>query len=165
MSVEQIEERYPGLLTGLATHPGIGFLMAHSDVRGSIALGADGVHYLATGRVEGTDPLAPFGPHAAADLRRHGTLPHAGDILLNSRIDAITDEVAAFEELVGCHGGLGGWQTRPVLIHPADWPVEHDLHGADAVHHQLRAWLGKLADLPATPDNPDPVDQGQMHTS
>ena len=94
--------------------------------------------------MEGTDPLALFGRRAADHLRRHDRLPHVGDILVNSRIDVSTGEVAAFEELVGCHGGLGGWQSRSVLIHPADWPVAGHLVGADSVHHQLVAWLERL---------------------
>jgi uncharacterized membrane protein YvlD (DUF360 family) len=144
LTVEEIEERYPKVLGGLAVHPGIGFVMARSRSSGPIVIGADGIHHLDDGRVEGIDPLAPFGPAAAADLRRHDTLPHAGDILVNSRLDGTTDEVAAFEELVGCHGGLGGWQTRPVLIHPADWRVEARLSGADTVHRQLVGWLEQL---------------------
>jgi hypothetical protein len=56
----------------------------------------------------------------------------------------VTYDVAAFEELIGCHGGLGGWQDRPLLIHPAAWPVEDDLIGADAVHRQLVRWLERL---------------------
>jgi uncharacterized membrane protein YvlD (DUF360 family) len=144
LTVEEMEEHYPEVLSGLAVHPGIGFVMARSRTRGPVVLGADGIHHLEDGRVDGTDPLAPFGPAAAADLRRHDTLPHVGDILINSRLDATTDEVAAFEELVGCHGGLGGWQTRPVLIHPADWPAEPGLTGADAVHRQLVGWLERL---------------------
>ena len=58
----------------------------------------------------------------------------------------------AFEELVGCHGGLGGWQNRAVLLHPADWTLDEDLLdrsvpgeavlcGAEAVHRQLVRWL------------------------
>ena len=61
-------------------------------------------------------------------------------------------EVHAFEELVGSHGGLGGWQNRACLVHPADWPIDDDLvdrsvpgeemlYGADAVHRQLVRWL------------------------
>ncbi|HKO32818.1 MAG TPA: hypothetical protein VJY85_03630, partial [Candidatus Limnocylindria bacterium] len=46
--------------------------------------------------------------------------------------------------LIGCHGGLGGSQNRPVLIHPAGWPVEGELIGADAVHRQLVRWLENL---------------------
>jgi hypothetical protein len=48
----------------------------------------------------------------ADDLRRHDRLAHVGAIRVNSRIDVFTGEVAAFEELLGCHGGRGGWQTR-----------------------------------------------------
>lgn len=144
LTLEEIEARHPNLLTGLIAHPGIGFAMVRSSARGPVALGRDGVHHLADGRVDGADPLAPFGPHAADDLRRHDTLPHVGDIVLNSLLDPATGEVAAFEELVGCHGGLGGWQTRPVLIHPAGWPAPDGLIGADAVHRQLVRWLEDL---------------------
>ena len=58
---------------------------------------------------------------------------------------------------VPCHGGLGGWQTRPMLVHPADWTVDEDLtgasgllEGAEVVHRQLVRWLeglGHRADL------------------
>ncbi len=153
LTVEEIEAAYPGLLAGLADHPGIGFAVALSAAHGLVALGAAGVHFLDEDRVDGEDPLTPFGPRAAADLRRHGRLRHVGDVVLNSRIDPGTDEVAAFEELVGCHGGLGGWQTEALLLHPADLAVDDGpLIGADAVHHQLIRWLEKLGArrLPAT---------------
>jgi hypothetical protein len=53
--------------------------------------------------------------------------------------------VAAYEELVGCHGGLGGWQTEAVLVHPAEWKIDDlPLIGADAVHRQLVHWLDEL---------------------
>ncbi|MEV4417471.1 phage holin family protein [Catellatospora sp. NPDC049609] len=158
LTMEEIEARHPDLLTGLVAHPGVGFAMVRSGARGALVLGRDGVHHLADGRVDGSDPLAAFGPHAADDLRRHDTLPHVGDIVLNSLLDASTDEVAAFEELVGCHGGLGGWQTRPVLIHPAAWPAGDPLVGADAVHHQLVRWLAGLG-LRAAPETDRPADE------
>ena len=63
--------------------------------------------------------------------------------------------MAAFEELVGSHGGLGGDQTHPFLLYPADLPApaEH-LLGAEEVHDQLRRWLAHLghvafAEVPA----------------
>lgn len=161
LTLEEVEARHPHLLTGLITHPGVGFVMVRSRSRGPLVLGRDGVHHLADGRIDGTDPLAAFGPHAADDLRRHDTLPHVGDIVLNSLLDASTGEVAAFEELVGCHGGLGGWQTRPVLIHPAAWPAPGPLVGADAVHRQLVRWLEELGlrTRPAAPDPSGPADR------
>ena len=118
-TVEEIDARYPRVLRGLAAHPGIGFIMVRSRTDGPVVFGGNGSRYLNAGRIEGEDPLARFGPYAVADLRRHDSLQHVGDIVVISRLDESTDEVAAFEELVGCHGGLGGWQTRPVLVHPA----------------------------------------------
>ncbi len=144
LTLEDIAALHPRLLPGLAAHPGVGFVMVRSRAHGPLVLGADGTRRLRDDHVEGTDPLARFGPHASEDLRRHDRLPHVGDILVNSRIDPSTGEVAAFEELVGCHGGLGGWQSRAVLIHPAAWPVGGRFVGADAVHRQLVAWLERL---------------------
>ncbi|HEY6596368.1 MAG TPA: alkaline phosphatase family protein [Asanoa sp.] len=143
--LEDIERLYPGLVGALTAHPGVGFVVVRSRGHGSVVLGKDGLRYLHDDRVEGTDPLAPFGPHAVADVRRHDTLAHVGDLIINSPIDPGTEEVAAYEELVGCHGGLGGWQTEAVLVHPADWRVQAPpLVGADAVHRQLVAWLEQV---------------------
>ena len=77
--------------------------------------------------------------------------------MLNSPLDPGTGEVAAYEELVGCHGGLGGWQTQAVLVHPAEWPVdEAPLRGADAVHRQLVGWLRHVGQRASIAD-PAPV--------
>jgi uncharacterized membrane protein YvlD (DUF360 family) len=160
LTLEDIDEMHPRLLTGLSTHPGIGFIVVRSRTHGPLVLGANGTRRLRDDHVEGTDPLALFGRHAPDDLRRHDRLPHVGDILVNSRIDVSTGEVAAFEELVGCHGGLGGWQSRAVLIHPADWPVTGDLVGADSVHHQLVAWLERLGQRRRLAPSSAPGDAG-----
>ena len=40
------------------------------------------------------------------------------DLMINSRYDPERDEVAAFEDQVGSHGGLGGPQTHPFLLYP-----------------------------------------------
>ena len=158
LTMEDLDEAYPHLLPGLTGHPGIGWVMVRTRARGPVVLGPSGRHFLATGRVEGVDPLAPFGPFAADDVRRHDGLPHVGDVVVNSALDPATDEVYAFEELIGSHGGLGGWQNRPFLVRPAGWPVEGDLVGADAVHRQLLAWLGRRTPAPATtPTGPVPV--------
>lgn len=154
LTAEEIEAQHPGMLTALAAHPGIGFVLVRSQERGAMAIGRSGTHLLDAGTVEGDDPLAAFGPHAVADLKRYDALANVPDILLNSRMDPGTDEVAAFEELVGCHGGLGGWQTRPVLIHPAQWPVEQPLKGSDDVHRQLIHWLDMLGHRRSPPVEP-----------
>jgi uncharacterized membrane protein YvlD (DUF360 family) len=143
-SREQVEASYPGLVARLARHDGVGFVVTRSERHGLVATGRDGSHFLDEGRVEGTDPLAPFGPHAAAEVQRHAMLPNVGDLVLNSCLDEQTGEVAAFEELVGCHGGLGGWQSEAVLVYPTRWDPPDPLVGADAVHRQLVGWLADL---------------------
>jgi hypothetical protein len=81
---------------------------------------------------------------AAASMLRQAEMPHNGDIVVVSRLDEHTNEVAAFEELVGCHGGIGGWQTDAVLVHPRRWVVEEQPVGPDAVHDLLIGWLDEL---------------------
>ena len=63
MTLESIDERYPRLdRQCCCEHPGIGFVLVRSAEHGAIAIGADGVNYLDGHRVEGEDPLLPFGP-------------------------------------------------------------------------------------------------------
>jgi len=144
MNAEQLEEAHTGLLAALSSHPGIAFVMVRSG-HGSVVLGPRGVRYLEDDRVEGEDPLALFGERAADHLRRLDSFRHVGDLLINSVYDAELGEVAAFEELVGSHGGMGGPQNRPFLLHPADLPVHAEpLVGAPAVHEQLQRWAGRL---------------------
>ena len=142
LTLEALDKLYPRLVAALAHHEGIGFVLVRSASQGAVAIGRAGIHYLDAGRIEGEDPLAPFGPDAADDLRRLDSMPNVGDLVINSRLDPGANEVAAFEELVGSHGGLGGWQTEAFLLHPAAWPeVNGRLIGAPAVYLQLRAWL------------------------
>lgn len=161
--LEDIEALHPGLVEALVHHPGVGFMVAMT-ASGPVALGDAGVHQLLTGEITGVDPLAGFGPDAVPDFVRVMRFANAPDIYVNSLYDPVLDEVAAFEELVGCHGGLGGWQTRPILVHPADWHLDADLldergrlFGAERVHHQLVRWLervGQRTELQADAEMP-----------
>ncbi len=162
LSLARIEELWPGLARGLATHPGISFIMVRTDRSGPVVIGAEGVHRLFTNEVDGVDPLAPFGLNIRDDMLRVSAFDNAPDIYLNSMYDPITDEVAAFEELVGCHGGAGGWQTRAILVHPRGFELDPELAdpsgrllSAEAVHRQLIRWLellGHRRDLNGTSD-------------
>jgi len=145
VSRERIEALYPRLLPALREHPGIGFVLVRSERDGALALGAGGIHYLDSGRVEGEDPLAPFGPNAADHLRRTDGFPHCADLMVNSTYWPEFGEVAAFEELVGSHGGMGGTQSFPFVLHPAEleWPGE-EVVGAERVHRIFRGWLAGL---------------------
>jgi uncharacterized membrane protein YvlD (DUF360 family) len=141
-TAEQIETFYPGLLEGLAQHEGIGFLLVDTEVDGPLVIGAAGKAYLRDGRVEGQDPLANFGPNAALHLRRNDGFADAPDIYVSSFYDPETGDGAAFEEQIGFHGGMGGAQTQPFLLFPAELPLpDEPLVGAEAVHCLLKSWV------------------------
>ncbi|MEW1657424.1 MULTISPECIES: phage holin family protein [unclassified Streptomyces] len=151
---EELDRRHPALLATLAGHPGIGFVLVRSAAHGAVVLGpGGGEHHLDTGRVVGADPLAPFGPGAADAVRRTDRFPHVADLMVNSACDPATGAVHAFEEQIGSHGGLGGPQSRPFLLWPADLtpPVPDGslLTGAEGVHQVLRRWLREAQEVRA----------------
>lgn len=143
-TLDELADRFPALVPGLVAHEGVGFVVVDTVEHGPVALGREGEHHVRDGVVLGTDPLAPYGPMAAEFVLRAATMPEAPDIYVNSLIDDL-DEVAAFEGLVACHGGLGGWQDRGMVVHPVDLAMPDDLVvGADALHHVLVGWLEQL---------------------
>jgi uncharacterized membrane protein YvlD (DUF360 family) len=145
LTLEDIQQLYPGLVSGLASHPGISFIMVRSSRYGPVAMGAAGLHRLSDGVIEGEDPLRLFGENTAAHLGRLSTFPHVGDIVVNSLYDPETEEVAPFEKLIGCHGGLGGPQTLPFLLVPKEWKTpDAPIVGAEAVNGLLRSWVAEL---------------------
>ena len=142
LTYEQLSHRFPGLLLGLSQHEGISFLLVHSETEGGLVLGAKGIYYLEQGYAVGENPLAPFGSSAAAHLKRTDGFSNAPDILVMSLYRPETGEVAAFEELVGCHGGLGGPQTHPFVLYPVVLPMDPGpIVGAAALHTQLKTWV------------------------
>jgi uncharacterized membrane protein YvlD (DUF360 family) len=145
VTLEEIAERHPGLLDALRAHDGIAFVLVRSKHLGPIVLGPAGQRFLRDDRVEGEDPLAPFGPFAADHVRRTDAFEHCPDIVVNGRYWHELEEVAAFEELVGSHGGMGGGQAHPFVLHPPElpWPSE-PVVGAAAVYHIMRGWLAEL---------------------
>jgi hypothetical protein len=155
ISLERIEELHPDLIPGLRAHPGIGFLLVRSDADGAVAIGPSGINYLDRDWTEGEDPLEQFGPDAADHVRRTDSFPNCADIMVNSTYWPDLDEVAAFEELVGSHGGLGGTQSFPFVLHPADleWPRD-EVVGAEGVYHVLKGWQAQLRDGGNEVDSP-----------
>jgi uncharacterized membrane protein YvlD (DUF360 family) len=149
LTLEEIEARHPELLPALRTHPHVGWLLVHSGQHGAVALGAGGAHYLADGRIEGEDPLAPFSPTAPAHLLRTDGFQHVADIMVGSFYDPQLDEGCAFEELICFHGGIGGVQTRPFILHPSHLEVPPGpILGAASVHRILAGWRHGLQDGP-----------------
>jgi hypothetical protein len=141
---EQIDQAHPRLIATLSKHPGIGFVMVRSQAQGALVIGGGGQRRLADDAVEGDDPLAHFDVTAGDHLRRHDRFPHCPDILVNSMYDPSANEVAPFEEFMGSHGGLGGPQTRPFAVVPAEWSEPPGpIVGVEAMHRCLAAWLAE----------------------
>ena len=141
LTLEEVDRLHPDLVRTLVEHEGVSFVRVHTEADGPVVLGPDGRHRLRDGHVEGIDPLMPFGPNAAAHLLRHDGFAHTPDVLVNSRYDPDTEEVAAFEELVGSHGGLGGPQAHPFVVVPSEWPApEEPIVGTAALHGALKRW-------------------------
>ena len=141
LTLEEIEERHPLLIPALREHPHVGFLLVRSAKDGAIVLGPAGARYLDDDRLVGEDPLEHFSPNAAAHLRRTDGFEHVADIMVNSFYDPQLEEGCAFEELISFHGGMGGPQTRPFILHPVGLALpDEPVVGAAAVHELLSGW-------------------------
>ena len=157
LTLEDLYERWPKLIPGLCAHEGVGFIAGVDSSGVPWAIGANGRIRLDTGEVAEEDPLRPYRSHAARVLRRAVVMPEAPDLYVNSRVEDVTLDIAAFEPLVGAHGGLGGWQDRAVLLTPRALahvlPTEH-IEGADRLHAVLVAMLRAVGQRKALPGQP-----------
>jgi hypothetical protein len=145
LTLEQLEELHPNLVATLAAHPGVALLLVRSAAHGAVVFGPRGVRYLDESRVVGEDPTGVFGPHTVMSLEREDAMAHAPDLLVISQYDPKLDEVAAFEELIGSHGGLGGPQTEAFILHPSEWELDEAVPlGAPAIYRNLRRWLASV---------------------
>ncbi len=124
ITLNELNSAYPGMVDALVQHEGIGFVVAYEDSGEPVAFGKNGARNLHTGDVVGDDPLAPFGDVELRSwqVRRIADFKDAGDLILNSTIYP-DGTVAALEELIGSHGGLGGKQTDAFILHPGDMQV------------------------------------------
>jgi uncharacterized membrane protein YvlD (DUF360 family) len=145
LTVEELEELHPGLVAAVAAHPGVAMLLVRSKAFGAVVFGPNGARFLDEDRVEGEDPTTLFGPHTIMSLKREDAMTHAPDLLLLSQYDPELGEVAAFEELIGSHGGLGGPQTEPFILHPVEWELDEEVPlGAPAIYRNIRRWLDSI---------------------
>ena len=123
----------------------IPIFLVRSSENGDMAIGKNGIYYLDTDEIEGENPLEGFGKNAARHLRRNSSFEHTPDILVNSFYDAEADEVCAFEELVGSHGGIGGDQSKPFILYPSSWDVSSDeIIGAESIYRIIKENTKKL---------------------
>ncbi len=145
LTVEELEALHPGLVASVAAHPGVGLLLVRSKEFGAVVFGPKGTRFLDLDKVEGEDPTELFGPHTIMSLKREDAMTHAPDLLLLSQYDPELGEVAAFEELIGSHGGLGGPQTEPFILHPVEWTLDEEVPlGAPTIYRNIRRWLSSI---------------------
>ena len=145
---EEIDARHPDLIPALTSHPHVGWVLVRSEKEGAVVLGGNGKHVLSTGVVEGEDPLAGFSANAPKHLLRTDGFSNVGDLMVGSFYDAMLEQGCAFEELISFHGGLGGPQTRPFILHPVELPVPDGIVGAAHVNEVIRGWRSQLHDTP-----------------
>ena len=144
LSYEEIVMLFPDLIPGLVKHTGIGFILVNSIANGGMVIGQDGIYYLDSDKIIGTNPLESFGDNAAKHLKRQNSFKNMPDILVNSFYDEKYNEVCAFEELIGSHGGLGGDQTKPFILYPSEWADPGDLIGAESIYKFLKSEIENL---------------------
>ncbi len=142
VKLSELNAAYPGIVAALVQHEGVGMVCGYDDDGVPVALGKDGTRNLHTGKVTGEDPLRPYAPedphahgHATLEtrvwqVRRVMDFPHAGDLMVISTVYP-DGTVAALEELIGNHGGLGGEQTDAFLFHPPDLVVPPTRNATD----------------------------------
>ena len=158
MVLSELEAAYPGLVDALVQHEGIGFVVSYGDDGVPLVMGAGGVRNLHTGEVVGEDPLEPYGDVdlRAEQVRRVADFPHAGDLMVNSTLYP-DGTVAAMEELVGNHGGMGGEQTDAFIFHTPDMEIPETKNSADVF-----AILNARRGLPGAPPLPEAAPAGEV---
>jgi uncharacterized membrane protein YvlD (DUF360 family) len=142
----ELEHLFPGLLENIVAHPDIGLVITYTDSGLPWVIGKSGARSLGDDTITGeSDPLIGYGDAdlRAAQIKRVAEFPHAGDLLIiSSTYDQ--DQVAAFEDLIGSHGGIGGQQTDAFLCHPVDMDVPPTFDTTD-LYPILNERRGKIA--------------------
>lgn len=148
LTYEELDQWFPELIPGILKNEYIGFIVVKSSEKGDLAIGKDGIYYLDSDEVEGENPLEGFGDNIARHIKRNSSFKYAPDILVNSFYDSEADEVCAFEELVGSHGGAGGSQSKPFILYPSNWNLpDEKIIGAENIYKILKENSQKLKEM------------------
>jgi hypothetical protein len=150
ITLNELNAAYPGMVDKVVQHEGIGFVIAYEDDYTPVAFGKGGARNLVSGDVVGEDPLLPYGDVELRtwQLCRMAEFENSGDLILNSTLYP-DGSVAALEELIGNHGGLGGEQTEAYLFHPGDMIVPETRNS-----YEFKALLDSRRGLPGYPAKP-----------
>ena len=138
MTYDEITAAYPGMIEEMITHPGVGLIIVHTD-EGPVAIGKNGQRNLYSGSITGADPLEMYNDvdKRAKQLRYLADFPNGGDLVIISPVYE-DGTVAAYEELIGSHGGLGGQQTDPFLMYSSKFHVDDEIINANQVYPVLQ---------------------------
>jgi len=156
ITLNELNVAYPGMVDNLVQHEGVGFVVAYEDDGTPVAFGKGGARNLHSGDVTGEDPMEQFGDVdlRSWQVRRIANFPNAGDLILNSPLYP-DGTVAAYEELIGSHGGLGGEQTDAFIFHPADMQIPETRNSYDFMPLlKARVGLSGSALIPDRPEEP-----------
>ncbi len=148
---ESITKQYPGFIKDLLTTQGIGLILVASAAGQHLCISAQGAIILETAkpldpeRFGAGNPLAPYQYADLGSLLRLVRMQSAPDLMVMAAYDQNSGETYAFEELVGNHGGYGGWQTEAVLLHPPELQLparyrNQTIIGAENLHKILKHW-------------------------
>lgn len=145
LTYEELNKFFPELIPGIINNEYVGFILVKSQEHGDLAIGKNGTYYLDSGEIEGENPLKGFGNNIVRHLKRTSSFEHTPDILVNSFYDEEANEVCAFEELVGSHGGAGGDQSKPFILYPSSWKVsDEEIIGAENIYKLIKENLAEL---------------------
>ena len=145
LTYEELTEMFPNLIPGILDNEYIGFIVVYSEDDGNVVLSKNGKYFIDTDKIEGENPLENYGENAVEQIKRHCSFDHLPDILVNSFYDSKKDEVCAFEELIGSHGGMGGSQSEPFILYPSSWEVpDEDIVGSEYIYSILKENLKLL---------------------
>lgn len=146
-SLQQIENKYPGFVNQLLQTPGMGLAIILDEKQNPVCIGKQGQVNLKTEKVDGKNPLSIYKNIRMKELLDLATNPNAPDLILISSKHPGSNEVHAFEELVGNHGGIGGWQTEALLLHPSELKIgkkfyeNGTLYDSTTIHNIFIDWL------------------------
>ena len=148
---EDITKHYPNLIDRLLATQGVGLLLVTSAAGRHFCISAHGAMVLETAkpldpdRYGAANPLAPYQYADLSSLLRLVSMKSAPDLMVMAAYDQNSGETYAFEELVGNHGGYGGWQTEAILLHPPELQLparysKQTIIGAESLHKILKHW-------------------------
>ena len=145
LTLEEMNERHPDLIPALRNHPTSAGCSSAPPSTGPSCSAATARAISPTGGSRARIRSPPSRRTPRRHLLRTDGFTHVADIMIGSFYDPSLETGCAFEELISFHGGIGGPQTRPFILHPDELAVPAgEILGAAAVHEILLGWRREL---------------------